>query len=114
MFRNDRNKISHPPDPKNPKKFREFGGGVLIAIRSDIEANVKRLSIRKGAEILAIEVTINEKKFVFCTIYRVGNCGAPNHESIINSIKTFYKVRNPRKIFIVADLNLSSHLMAYI
>ena len=65
MFRNDRSQTSHPPDPLNPKKFRENGGGVLSAIRSDILADVKRLSVRKGAEILAIEVTIDNKKFFF-------------------------------------------------
>ena len=81
---------------------------MLIAIRSDIIANIKRLSVRKGAEILAIELTIDGKKFVFCTIYRVGTLGVPNHESIVNSIKSFYKIRNQRKIFIVGDLNLSS------
>ena len=68
IYRNDRTQASHPSDPNNPNKFRRFGGGVLIAIRSDIQADVKRLSVRKGAEILAIEVSINDKKFVFCTI----------------------------------------------
>ena len=108
VFRNDRSQISHPSDPTNHKKFRKNGGGVLIAIRSDIKATFKRLSAKKGAEILAIELTIDGKKFVFCTIYRVGTLGAPNHESIVNTIKTFYKTRNQRKIFIVGDLNLSS------
>ena len=108
IYRNDRTQASHPSDPNNPNKFRRFGGGVLIAIRSDIQADVKRLSVRKGAEILAIEVSINDKKFVFCTLYRVGNLDEPNHASIINTIKTFYKIRNPRKIFIVGDFNLSS------
>ena len=65
MFRNDRSQTSHPPDPLNPKKFRENGGGVLFAIRSDIVADVKRLSVRKGAEILVIEVTIDNKKMFF-------------------------------------------------
>ena len=85
-----------------------FGGGVLIAIRSDIQADIKRLSVRKGAEILAIEVSIDGKKFVFCTVYRVGNLDEPNHASIMSTIKTFYKIRNPRKIFIVGDFNLKS------
>ena len=31
-----------------------------------------------------------------------------NHDSILNTIQTFYKVRNPRKIFIIGDFNLSS------
>ena len=45
--------------------------------------------------------------FVLCSVYRVGNLGELNHSSIMNSIKTFYKIRNPRKIFIVGDFNLS-------
>ena len=103
IFRNDRTQASHPSDPNNPKKFKKFGGGVLIAIRSDIQAGIKRLTVRKGAEILAIEVSIDGKKFVFCTVYRVGNLDKPNHDSIMSTIKTFYKIRNPRKIFIVGD-----------
>ena len=65
------------------------------------------MSVRKGAEILAIEVSIDGKKFVFCTVYRVGNLDKPNHDSIMSTIKTFHKIRNPRKIFIVGDFNLS-------
>ena len=66
------------------------------------------MSVRKCAEILAIEVSIDGKKFVFCTVYRVGNLDEPNHASIMSTIKTFYKIRNPRKIFIVGDFNLKS------
>ena len=74
-----------------------------------VHADIKRLSVRKGAEILAIEVSIDGKKFVFCTVYRVGNLDKPNgHASIMSTIKTFYKIRNPRKIFIVGDFNLNS------
>ena len=60
----------------------------MIANRSNIQADIKRLS-RKGAEIVVIEVTINNKKFVFCTVYRVGNLDEPNHPIIINTIKHF-------------------------
>ena len=66
------------------------------------------MSVHKGAEILAIEVSIDGKKFVFCTVYRVGNLEKPNHDSIMSTIKTFHKIRNPRKIFIVGDFNLKS------
>ena len=38
---------------------------MLFAIRSDIVAYLKRLSVRKGAEILAIDVTIDSKKLFF-------------------------------------------------
>ena len=108
IFRNDRSQVSHPPDTSNPNKFRKFGGGVMIAVRSDLQASFKRLPARKGAEIVAIEININGKMFVLCSVYRVGTLGEANHDSIMNTIKTFYKVRNPRKIFIVGDFNLSS------
>ena len=107
IFRNDRSQISHPSDPLDPKKFRKFGGGVLIAIRSDIEATCKRISMKKGAEMVAIEVTINESKFVFCCCYRVGTLGTANHRSIIGSIESFFKSKKPKKIFILGDFNLS-------
>ena len=108
VYRLDRSKVSHPPDPDNPNKYRKYGGGVLIAFRTDIkDIEYKRLTARKGAELVAFELTLNGKKFVFCTVYRVNNLGKINHESIMNTIKTYYKDRNPRKIFIVGDFNLS-------
>ena len=107
IWRNDRSQVSHPADPTDPNKFKRNGGGVLIAVRSDIQAQIKKISVRKGAEIVGSEITIDGKIFIFCTIYRVGTLGTANHESIMNTIKSFYKIRNPRKNFIVGDLNLS-------
>ena len=69
---------------------------------------VKRLSVRRGAEMLAIEVSIGDNKYVFCTAYRVGTLGEHNHNSIIDSIKSMYRGRSLRKIFIIGDFNLSS------
>ena len=106
LFRNDRDKTSHPPDPDNPNRYRKYGGGVLIAVRSDLQAEYKNISVRKGAEIKAVEITIGEKKFIFCSIYRVGTLGEDNYHSFLNTIKSFYKVRNPRKIFVIGDMNL--------
>ena len=45
VYRTDRSQLSHPADPGDSNKFKKNGGGVLIAIRSDIEAKVKRISI---------------------------------------------------------------------
>ena len=42
-------------------------------MRSNIDANIKRISMRKGAEIVAVELTVGESKYVFCTVYRVGH-----------------------------------------
>ena len=44
------------------------------------------------------------KSLFFCIVYRVNNLGKINHKS---TIKPYYKDRNPRKICIVADFNLS-------
>ncbi len=59
-------------------------------MRSDIKAEVKRLSVRKGAEMAAIEIHINSMEFMFCVVYRVGTLGADNHDSISKTIKGFY------------------------
>ena len=108
VYRSDRSEVTHPADPNNPKKFRKFGGGVLIAVRSDIDASLKRLSMRRGAEILAVELNVGNNRYVFCTVYRVGNSGEANHDSIVQSIKSMYTSRSLRKVFIVGDFNLSS------
>jgi hypothetical protein len=43
--RSERTLITHPADPNNPNKFRKNGGDVLIAIRSNINASVKRKGV---------------------------------------------------------------------
>ena len=108
VYRSDRSEVTHPADPNNPRKFRKFGGGVMIAVRSDIDASLKRLSMRRGAEILAVELNVGNNRYVFCTVYRVGNSGEANHDSIVQSIKSMYTSRSLRKVFIVGDFNLSS------
>ena len=81
---------------------------MLIAVRSDIEASVKRISMRKGAEIAAIELQVGPQKYIFCTVYRVGTLGELNHSSITSSLQSFYGGRTHNKIFVVGDFNLSS------
>ena len=106
VIRNDRSKISHPPDVNDAKKYRSNGGGVLIAFRSDIKAEVKRLPVRKGSEMAAIEMNTGESKFIFCVVYRVGTLGIENLESIKSTIKSFYSSKCPKKLFVVGDFNL--------
>ena len=108
VYRCDRSDLSHPRDDCNSNKFKKFGGGILIAIRSDIEANPTRLSLRRGAEILAIETTLNGSKFIFCTCYRVGTLGIVNHDSIAESFRSLFKSKKPKKIFVMGDFNLNS------
>ena len=108
VFRNDRSQLSHPTDPKNPDKFRKNGGGVLIAIRSDIKISSKRISLCNGVEMVAIEATIKDSKFVFCNCYRVGTLGTENFNRIRESIGRFFKSKKPKKVFIIGDFNLNS------
>ena len=78
--------------------FFKFGSGVLITIRSDIQADIKRLSVRKGAEILAIEVSIDGKKFVFCNLTMIA-FDYEHYKNILRNQKTQKKI-------IVGDFNL--------
>ena len=107
VIRNDRSRVTHPADPNNPQKYRVNGGGVLIAIRTDIKAEVKRLSICKGAEMAAIELSVGENKYIFCVVYRVGTLGLQNHQSVVNTLKSFYSTKRPKKVFIFGDFNLN-------
>ena len=76
-------------------------------VRSVIEASAKRLSMRKGAEIISVELQVGQEKFVFYTVYRVGTLGKLNHNSIMNYLRSFYSDRAHRSIFIVVDFNLN-------
>ncbi len=113
VYRSDRSQLSHPCDPNDPTKYKKYGGGVLIAARSDIDARLKRISMRHGAEIVAIEISVDNVKFISCVVYRVGTLGLDNHKSIIDSIKPFYKGKKAKKIFILGDFNLSNVTWPY-
>lgn len=39
VFRLDRTTATHAPDPIDPNKFRQNGGGVLIGIKHNIDIN---------------------------------------------------------------------------
>ena len=58
IFRKDRTAWTHPPDPTNPKRFRKNGGGVLIAVRSDLDIISKEIKVGSGAEIIAITALV--------------------------------------------------------
>ena len=108
IFRSDRSTKTHPPDLSNPSRFRRNGGGVLIAVRADLELSSKEIRLKDGAEILAVEFkTSTGIKFVICTCYRVGTLGSVNHETIIESLKTLLRRRGLNKVFIIGDFNLT-------
>ena len=88
IFRADRSKKTHPPDLSNPSRFKRNGGGVLIAVRTDLNLSSKQIQLGGGAEILAVEFTTGTGvKFVICTCYRVGTLGMENHDKVISSLK---------------------------
>ena len=62
MFRVDRTKKTYPPDPNNPNKFRSFGGGVLIAVRTDLDIKSVKISYKCSAEIVAATLTFKSDK----------------------------------------------------
>ena len=108
VFRQDRSKFTHPPDPSNSRKFRANGGGVLIAIKADLDAVSKQINIKCPAEILSIELTFpNGRKVVVCTFYRVGNLGITNYNKVEEYLNKIAKRRGVSSIYIIGDLNLS-------
>ena len=99
IFRTDRFLMSHPRDPHNPTKFRVNGGGVLIAVRADIDAISSRISTRKGVEMVMVEVKIGNSSLVFCNFYRVGTLGVENHTKFVDSVRPLLQGRRPKKVF---------------
>ena len=64
VFRLDRYSKTHPHDPLNARKYRKRGGGVLIAIKSDLNLESKMVGARCKAEILSVE--IKRGNDIFC------------------------------------------------
>ena len=46
VFRADRSVRTHPPDPTNPTRFRRNGGGVMIAVRTDLQVSTKEIRLK--------------------------------------------------------------------
>ena len=98
---------THPPDPSNPDRFRRNGGGVLIAVRTNLQLTSKEIKLGGGAEMCAVEFTTpNGAKFIICTCYRVGTLGMVNHSKIVSSLRSLVRRRNLSKLFVVGDFNL--------
>ena len=109
IFRLDRSVKTHPPDASDPKKFRKNGGGVLIAIKSNLDVISKQVNLKPEAELLSVELTLsNKRKIVICTCYRVGTLGTSNHSKIKQHIEALAKRKNVAQIIIVGDFNLKS------
>jgi len=107
IFRNDRSARSHPQDPDNPTRFRENGGGVLLAVRSDLNVTTKPISVTPGLEMVAVEIVFpSNERILVCTCYRVGTLGTPHHDTFTSFVRSLLSRRNPPKVYIIGDFNL--------
>ena len=107
VFRLDRSKATHPPDPSNPKKFRQYGGGVLIAIRNQLVIQSEHVQLKCKAEFLAIELKLNDNsKIIIATCYRVCTLGNSNLNEISKSIKKLVRKRSVKEFVLIGDFNL--------
>ena len=109
IFREDRTKKTHPPDANNPKKFRTYGGGVLIGVKTDLDIKSVKVSYKCSAEILAVTLTFkNGKKLVICTCYRVGTLGDANCNEITSYLQKLKERRDLSNLVMIGDFNFPS------
>ena len=107
VFRLDRSQKTHPPDPHDPKKFRKYGGGVLIAIKTQLFVQTNYIELKSKSEFLAVEFKLNDStKIIIATCYRVGTLGYTNLNEISKSIKTIIRKRGVREFVLLGDFNL--------
>ena len=109
VFRRDRSRKTHPPDPLDPKKFKRNGGGVLIAVRTDLDIESNLVKLPFGAEILSIEIVFKgNRRVCLTTCYRVGTLGAENHEKIDTYFKGLASLKKFTNYVVCGDFNLSA------
>ena len=109
IFRLDRSPYTHPPDKINKQKFKINGGGVLIAINSDIAMNPKVIKSNTQAEILSICLDFAwGKKICFTTCYRVGTLGQENFSEIDRHINMISNTKTIRSHILIGDFNLNA------
>ena len=107
IFRLDRNNVTHPPDPTNPNKFRRNGGGVLIAIRRDLDITSTKVDLKPSAEIIGITLKFSDgRKIILCSYYRVGNLGLDNHKEFKKYIRSARTRKGVSSIIVAGDLNM--------
>ena len=107
VLRIDRSGKTHPWDPKQPKKYRKHGGGVVIAHRTDIDCESTEVGLIKvQAELLSINFKLpTGKKLCISTFYRVGTLGIENFEMVRSYFKTLACKKKLDKHVLVGDFN---------
>ena len=70
IYRKDISKISHPPDPDNPNKFRRKRGGVLIAVKTGISIDNDKIDVSSRAGIISVSLKSNNTCYCItaCTL----------------------------------------------
>ena len=91
----------------NHKKFRQYGGGVLIAIKNELVIQSKHIQLKSKAEFLAVELKLNDNsKIIIATCYWVGTLGNSYLNEISKSIKTLVRKRGVKDFVLIGDFNL--------
>ena len=106
IFRQDRSKKTHPPDPNNSKKFRIKGGGVLIAVKANLSVQTERINISSKAEMLSISIKSKNETICITTCYRVGTLGEENFKEIEKHLRNLAARKKFSAHYVIGDFNL--------
>ena len=80
---------------------------MLIGVRVDLDVVSRKIQLKCAAEMVAVQLSLsNGMKFVFCTCYRVGTLGIPNHDRVIEALRPILCKKKPPKLFLIGDFNL--------
>ena len=107
VFRLDRSNKTHPPDALNPKKYKVKGGGVLVAVKANIEVETVKINSKSKAEILSISLKNRYTNICITTCYRVGTLGEQNLHEIENHLRNIASMKKYKAHIIIGDFNLS-------
>ena len=108
IFRLDRSAKTHPFVPHNPQKFRKRGGGILIAVKSNLNIESKQVGRRVKAEILSVEMKCGNDIFCITTCYRVGTLQHENFMEVEKHLRSIARIKKYKKHYFFGDLNLSN------
>ena len=106
VYRRDRSKRSHPPDPNNPSKFRTKGGGVLIAVKADIDVENDKVDVSSKAEMLSVSLKANNTSYCISACYRVGTLGVENLNEIERHLRNVASRKKFKAHYVIGDFNL--------
>lgn len=111
VVRVDRSSHSHPYDPHS-NRYREHGGGVLIAHREDINISSFRFSKPNSqAELLTLVITLpSGTRLCLSTFYRVGTLCEHNFNEFKRHFDCLFTSRTVSKHFLIGDFNFSNVL----